>query len=215
MIPLIHDFTDSTVLVFGGGSVGTRKAERFAGEADVIVISPTFETESLSDVRYVRAAPSPENVDRWFDRTTPALVVAATDDEALNEAIEREAQARGVLVNRTDEAGPRDAGSVVVPATVSDGPVLAAIATSGTSPALSKHLRKELESELAGVGELATLLAELRTELRGKDVSPATRQEALRAVVASDRVWKHLDSGNVNVRNIAEDVISDVMGDSS
>jgi precorrin-2 dehydrogenase/sirohydrochlorin ferrochelatase len=215
MIPLIHDFTDSTVLVFGGGSVGTRKAERFASEADVIVISPTFETKSLADVQYVRAAPSPENVDRWFDRTTPALVVAATDDESLNEAIEREAQARDVLANRTDEAGSRDAGSVVVPATVRDGPVLAAIATSGTSPALSKHLRKELENELAGVGELATLLADLRTELRGDDVSPATRREALRAVVASDRVWKHLDSGDVNVRNIAEDVISDVMGDSS
>ncbi|MCL7417130.1 MAG: NAD(P)-dependent oxidoreductase, partial [Halalkalicoccus sp.] len=28
MIPLLHDFTDRTVLVFGGGRVGARKARR-------------------------------------------------------------------------------------------------------------------------------------------------------------------------------------------
>jgi len=40
VIPLFHDFTDETVLVFGGGPVGARKARRFAAEADVVVVSP-------------------------------------------------------------------------------------------------------------------------------------------------------------------------------
>ncbi|MFC6768071.1 NAD(P)-dependent oxidoreductase, partial [Natrinema soli] len=39
MIPLLHDFTNATVLVFGGGHVGARKARRFAREARVLVVS--------------------------------------------------------------------------------------------------------------------------------------------------------------------------------
>jgi len=42
MIPLAHDFRGETVLVFGGGSVGARKARRFAREAHVVVVSPRF-----------------------------------------------------------------------------------------------------------------------------------------------------------------------------
>ena len=41
MIPLYHDFTGETVLLFGGGGVGSRKATRFADEARVVVVSPT------------------------------------------------------------------------------------------------------------------------------------------------------------------------------
>ncbi len=42
MIPLYHDFSDETVLIFGGGPVGARKARRFAAEARVVVVSPEF-----------------------------------------------------------------------------------------------------------------------------------------------------------------------------
>ncbi len=44
MIPLLHDFADATVLIFGGGPVGARKARRFAREATVVVVSPRSTT---------------------------------------------------------------------------------------------------------------------------------------------------------------------------
>jgi len=81
--------------------------------------------------------------------------VAATDDGALNEAIAEAANEQGILVNQTDASGERDAGSVVVPATVEDGPVTMAVSTDGTSPAVSKYLRERFEEEFAGVGEMA------------------------------------------------------------
>ena len=106
MIPLYHDFRDATVLVFGGGSVGSRKARRFAREADVVVISPTFDDRfdepALADVERIRAAPEPADVDEWVDRFEPALVVAATDNAALNAAVDTAASERGLLINRTD-----------------------------------------------------------------------------------------------------------------
>jgi len=215
MIPLLHDFEGEAVLVFGGGRVGARKARRFAREADVVVVSPAFADADFGGARLVRASPDPDDLASWFDRTDPVLAVAATDDADLNAAIERAARERGALVNRADEAGGREAGSVVVPATVRDEPVVAAIATGGASPALSRHLRQRLDEELAGAGEMAELTAELRAELKAEGRAPDERRAAVRAVVRSDRVWKALDSRNANPHQVAADVISDETGDPS
>ena len=144
MIPLLHDFEGQTVLVVGGGRVGARKARRFAREADVVVLSPDFADADFGGAERVRASPDPGAVGEWVDRTDPALVVAATDDEAVNDAVAAAARERNSLVNRADQAGERDPGSVVVPATVRDAAVVVAVATGGRSPALSRALRERI-----------------------------------------------------------------------
>lgn len=208
MIPLLHDFTGRTVLVFGGGAVGARKARRFAREARTIVVSPAFDGE-FGGAQRVRAAPEPADLAAWFDRATPALVVAATDDAELNGAIERMARERSVLVNRADEHGGREPGSVVVPATVREDPVVVAVSTGGRSPALSKHLRERIEPELEGAGEMAELTAELREELRS--LAPETRHEAVRSVIETPAVWKDLRSGDSKRSQVVADVIERVV----
>lgn len=216
MIPLYHDFTDETVLVFGGGRVGTRKARRFAAEARVVVVSPAF-TDDLTalaeredrQVELVREAPDRDAVDRWVAETDPALVVAATDDAAVNAAAEAAAREEGALVNRTDEAGGRDAGSVVVPATVEDDPVSVAISTGGASPALSRYLRERIETEIEGAGAMAELSGEIRADLKARGVDPADRRDAVRAVVRSPAVWKGLQEGETNARDEATRVVEE------
>lgn len=198
MIPLYHDFDDATVLVIGGGSVGARKAKRFASEADVVVVSPAFDDrfddEAFPTIERVRAAPGVDDVNEWLDRIDPALVVAATDDGDLNAAVAEAASERDILVNRTDRAGERGVGSVVVPATVDDGPVSVAISTGGRSPALSRYLRQQIEGEIENAGAMAELTAGLRAELK-ESHPPAERREAIREVVRSPAVWKALHSG--------------------
>jgi len=218
MIPLLHDFSGATVLVFGGGPVGARKARRFAREARVVVVSPDFADCDFGGAERVRAAPAPDEVADRIDRFDPALVVAATDDEAVNAAVAEAARDAGALVNRTDEHGERAVGSVVVPATVRDDPVVAAVATGGTAPALSKHLRERIEREIDGAGEMADLTADLREELQSSGVPPAERRDAVRAVVRSSAVWKGLRRGDSNPRQVARDVINsgeDPTGDTS
>ncbi|MCL7419125.1 MAG: bifunctional precorrin-2 dehydrogenase/sirohydrochlorin ferrochelatase, partial [Halalkalicoccus sp.] len=183
------------------------KARRFAREARTIVVSPDF-TGEFDGSELVRAAPTPEDVSEWLDRADPVLVVAATDDRELNAELEREARDRGVLVNRADTHGSREPGSVVVPATVREDPVIVAISTGGTSPALSRELRKRLEPELAGAGRMAELTAELREELSERPA--ADRREALRAVVSSAAVWKDLRSGDSKRPQVVADVIDSV-----
>lgn len=207
MIPLLHDFEGQTVLVFGGGSVGARKARRFAREARTVVVSPAFDGE-FGESELVRAAPTPGDVPEWFERAGPALVVAATDDGELNAAIEREARERGVLVNRADTHGSREPGSVVVPATVRDDPVVVSISTGGTSPALSRELRKRIEPEIEGAGEVAAVAGELREALSG--LPAERRRDALRGVASSSSVWKDLRSGDTKRSQVVADVIESV-----
>ncbi|WP_276258379.1 precorrin-2 dehydrogenase/sirohydrochlorin ferrochelatase family protein [Haloglomus litoreum] len=222
MIPLHHDFRGKTVLVFGGGPVGARKAQRFAREARVVVVSPEFsdtdfesEGASAGQVAFVRAAPTPDGVAGWFDRVAPALVVAATDDADLNAAIAAEAAERGILHNRADRSGTdrRPVGEVVVPATVRDEPVVASLATGGASPALSKHLRERLEDELAGAGAMAELTGDLRADLQERGVDPDLRRTAVRRVVRDSGVWKALGTGGANARERATEVVAEVVGD--
>lgn len=212
MIPLLHDFDGETVLVFGGGSVGARKARRFAREAEVAVVSPSFADEDFGEAERIRADPDTVTVTEWIDRTDPALVVAATDDVAVNDAVEMAARDRSILVNRADESGERDVGSVVVPATVRDGPVVVSVATGGQSPALSRALRERIEPIVENAGAMADLTANLRDDL--KDRFPADkRRTILRRVVRDEAVWKGLDSGSSNIEQRVSDVISDVTGD--
>ena len=212
MIPLYHDFTDATVLIFGGGSVGARKAERFAAEANVVVVSPTFDDRFAEPdfpiVERIRAAPAAADVPAWFDRVDPALVVAATDNSDLNAAVAEAAADRDVLVNRTDRAGERSVGSVVVPATIDDGPVSVAISTGGQSPALARYLREQIGSEIDQAGTMAELTGRLRAELKETE-SPETRRAMLRAVVRSPAVWKALHTGIANAEKEAARVMQD------
>ncbi|MFC7186287.1 precorrin-2 dehydrogenase/sirohydrochlorin ferrochelatase family protein [Halorubrum yunnanense] len=227
MIPLYHDFAGESVLVFGGGSVGARKASRFADEARVVVVSPAFD-DRLVDlaeeggrsgaggpaVELVRAAPDADAVAGWVDRVGPALVVAATDDGAVNAAAEAAALDADLLVNRTDVSAAdgsagREARSVVVPATVEDDPVSVALSTGGASPALAKALRERVEAEIDGAGAMAELSGELRAELRERGIDPEARREAIRRVVRSEGVWKGLQKGRSNGRKEAYSVIEE------
>src|SRR5699024_1052316 len=158
--------------------------------------------------------PTPETVGRWFDRTNPALAVAATDRDDVNDAIARAARERGVLLNRADRSAANDndrtVGDVTVPATVRDDPVLLAVATGGNSPALSRYVRERFEAEFGGAGATAELSGELREELKTEQ-SPETRRAAMRAVVRSERVWKVLGAGESNGEHEARSVIGDIL----
>lgn len=215
MIPLVHDFSGETVLVFGGGPVGARKARRFAHEARVVVVSPTFVDESFGGADRVRAAPDGDAVAGWLDRFDPALVVAATDDEAVNAAIEAAAADRRTLVNRADIKGPRAAGSVVFPATVRDGPVLVAISTEGTAPALSRGLRIRLEDQIAGSERVAQALGTVGESLHQRKLEGDTEREALRAVASSMAVWDAAQDDEADIEAVARQVADEALSGSS
>ncbi len=72
------------------------------------------------------------------------MVISCTDSEETNRAVYKEAREFGALANAVDDPGYCD---FYAPAVVSRGEFQIAISTGGNSPALSQHVRKELEED--------------------------------------------------------------------
>jgi precorrin-2 dehydrogenase/sirohydrochlorin ferrochelatase len=172
------------VVVVGGGSVAARKVEGLleAG-ARVTVISPilTPELEVLAEAGRIAVIGRPY---RQGDLAGAFLVIAATNDADVNQAVWREAEQCGCLVNVVDDPAHCN---FITPALVRRGEVTLAISTGGASPALARRLREQLEAQVGPeYGELASLLAELRPELRARYREERARQEAAFRLVDSD-----------------------------
>jgi precorrin-2 dehydrogenase len=134
--PLFLDLTNQPVVVIGGGTVAQRKIRSLiAAGAHVTVISPNA-IRLPKTVRWLRRRY------RAGDLRGACLVVAATDDQVVNERVCAEAKRRKLLVNCV---APPSAGNFIVPAVARRGGLTIAISTGGVSPALAKRLRRDLE----------------------------------------------------------------------
>lgn len=194
MIPLAHDLTGETVLVVGGGAVGARRARTFAAEARVVVVSPVFSAADYGGAERVERAVAPAEATGLVAEHDPAVVVCATDDETVNEALARAAREHGALLNRADVSG--EATAVAVPATTSDGDVRVALSTGGASPALARVLRERVEDQIGGAGLVAEATGRLRAFLADEESDEERRREAVRAAVRDETVWAAARAGD-------------------
>ncbi|MFB6220888.1 MAG: bifunctional precorrin-2 dehydrogenase/sirohydrochlorin ferrochelatase [Halolamina sp.] len=202
MIPLYHDFEGERVVIVGGGPVALRKARRFATEATVTVVAPSFE-DGFASVACERRREAVEPDEIPVLVADAALVVPATDDTALNDEIAAAAEQAGALVNHVDRTG-----DVVVPATVDAETVSLAVSTGGASPATSRWLRQQLEPTVERADRMARLQRDLRAELKTAVETQAERRRLLRAVIDADEVWDRLEDGLSAGKSAADAVIS-------
>ena len=164
VLPLSLKLAGQPVLVVGGGEVARRKVELLvAAGADVEVVAP----DVLSDLRAYCAEQDVDVTSRTFraaDVGGRLLVVAATNDEAVNEDVHRACTRARVLVNCVDD-GARS--TALFPAIVDRGAVTVAISTGGASPTLARRMRELIEGVLpSNLGALADYLASRRERLK-------------------------------------------------
>lgn len=144
--PLFLDLSNKPVVVIGAGSVATRKIRTLLrANAMVTVISPsaTAPIRRLIQAKRMRWVRRPY---RPGDLRGARLVIAATDDLAINQTICVEAKRRNLLVNCI---APPSAGNFFVPSLVRRAGISLAISTDGASPAFAKRLRRDLEHFLS------------------------------------------------------------------
>jgi siroheme synthase-like protein len=177
--PAFISLTGRDCLVIGGGTVAQRKIETLLEcQARVRVISP----QVVSRVAELAAAGSIELVDRGYaegDLDGAFLVVSATNDAAVNQQVSLEAARRGQLINVVDDP---DHSNFIVPATLNRGDITIAVSTAGTSPALARRIKHDIEESIgAEYADVAKLVGEVRRNLldRGISVSPEKWQAAL------------------------------------
>jgi uroporphyrin-III C-methyltransferase/precorrin-2 dehydrogenase/sirohydrochlorin ferrochelatase len=147
----------------------------------VTVVSPALDPD-LAKLKAERRIAHVDKQYQYVDIKAYTLVIAATDDAAINERVASDARQANVPVNVVDEPALCD---FIVPSIVRRGDVVLAISTGGLSPALARWLRQEMESYLSGDFErLAQLLAEVRLELRERGVR--VRPEAWQGAIDGD-----------------------------
>ncbi len=94
------------------------------------------------------------------------LVIAATDDNALNAQVYDEANARHKLVNVVDD---QPKCSFIFPSIVDRSPLVVAISSSGTAPVLARMLREKLETLLPShLGQMAQLAGQWRDKVKAR-----------------------------------------------
>ena len=171
-------------IVVGGGSIALRKIEGLLeASAQVTVISPAFcpEISELINEGKISALERPYQPG---DLSGAFLAIAATNDASVNQAIFREANQHGILINTVDDPPHCN---FIVPAVIRRGELSLAISTGGGSPALARRLRERLEMQVGPeYGELSALLGELRPELMQCFPAGKARLEAALALVDSD-----------------------------
>jgi precorrin-2 dehydrogenase/sirohydrochlorin ferrochelatase len=143
----------------------------------------------------------PEAVERIAENYEPrhldgaGLVFAATDLAAVNDAVVRDARARGVLVNRAD-FDDHQPGDFAVPAKLRQGPVTVAISTGG-SAALAVLIRNGvLDRWDPRWTRMADMMLALRRDVIEHLDHPEARRDAFRDL-ATDEALGVLDSGGV------------------
>ena len=164
--PLFFKLEDRKVLIVGGGDVALRKADLLSrAGACITVLAPSISPEIqalLSDSKH-------ELIYENYNRTYMAgarVIIAATDDEALNHQIHSDATELNIPVNVVDTPHLCD---FIFPAIVDRNPIVIGISSNGKAPVLARLLRARLETLIPqGYGKLAKLAGEFRGEVKAK-----------------------------------------------
>lgn len=181
--PIFLQIEGKPCLVVGGGAVGERKVQDLlAAGARVMVVSreatPLLQRQAAEGlITLSRQDFRPEQLEGMV------LAIAATDDQATNEAVSLAAQKRNLPVNIVDQPA---LCSFVVPATIRRGELVLAIGTGGRSPALAKKLRQELETCFGPeYGPYLELLGLIRDAVLAERRDHPDNQPLFTAIVAS------------------------------
>jgi len=184
--PIFLHIKDKRCLVIGGGEVAARKAGLLlqAG-AKVSVVAPELgntlsRLTAEGAVDYQPTRFSPDHIGE------AAVIIAATDDETVNQAVSRAAQQRNIPVNVVDNPA---LCSFIMPSIIDRSPIMVAVSSGGASPVLARLLRARLETLIpSAYSRLAKLTHRFRDTVKQHFTVPAMRrifwEKALQGSVA-------------------------------
>ena len=203
IFPISLKLQQQPCLIVGGGHIAYRKAMLLAkAGAKVDVLAPEIDVNLLqlvqqSQGQYVQDVFSPSTALRHY-----RLVIAATDNNLVNQQVFAACEAENVLVNSVDD--PPHC-RFMVPAIIDRSPLVISVASNGTSPVLSRQIRTQLESSIPhGMGKLAEFSGQWRAAVKQKIINPEERRifwEELYASPLKEQVFNdNLDAANQSIQ---------------
>lgn len=175
IFPISLKLQQQPCLIVGGGHIAYRKAVLLAKAHAVIhVLSPEIDANLLALVNQTQGQYISQKFDSARSMRNFRLVIAATDDKAVNQAVFEACEAENVLVNSVDD--PPHC-RFMVPAIIDRSPLIVSVASNGTSPVLSRQIRTQLESSIPhGMGKLAEFSGKWRPAVKAKIKNPDERR---------------------------------------
>ena len=204
IFPISLKLQQQRCLIVGGGHIAYRKALLLAkAGAKIDVLAPEIDDNLLqlvqqSQGQYVQDVFSSSTALRHY-----RLVIAATDNNLVNQQVFAACEAENVLVNSVDD--PPHC-RFMVPAIIDRSPLVISVASNGTSPVLSRQIRTQLESSIPhGMGKLAEFSGQWRAAVKQKIVNPEERRifwEELYASPLKEQVFNdNLDAANQSIQH--------------
>ena len=205
-LPIFTKLDNKPVLIIGGGEVALRKCRAFLqARGSVTLVAPEFCHELLemaqeNTVTLVHDYFSPEQLDGQM------LVIAATDINAVNEAVFNAANERNIFVNVVDD---QPKCSFIFPSIVDRNPITIAISSAGTAPVLARRLREKLETLIPQhIGPLAQLVGSFRHKVKQRFKQFSDRRQFWESVFDSQVVSK-VQTGNLDAAAAQLDAMLD------
>jgi uroporphyrin-III C-methyltransferase/precorrin-2 dehydrogenase/sirohydrochlorin ferrochelatase len=193
-LPIFLNVKGTRSLVVGSGFLAARKADLLlrAG-CKLTVVAPSLGEElahlaETHDFEHKTAELTAEDLGGC------KVVFGCSHDNRINQKLCGLAAAAGILVNITDDPGSCD---FIMPAVVDRSPLLVAIASSGTSPLLTRMLRARFETEIpAAYGRLAEFAGSYRDRIK-KSIPNGTRRRRFWETMIAGPVAEHVFSGQL------------------
>jgi uncharacterized protein len=184
LYPVFLKLEQLDTLLVGAGNVGLEKLHSLLAnspDARITIVAPVIKEEVR---RLVYKHPSCTIVQKPFeasDLDNKDLIILATDDPSLHEAIKEIAKKKSLLVNVADTPELCDfyLGSIV-----QKGSLKIAISTNGKSPTAAKRIKEVLNEALPGeLDEVIDNLHKVRTKLNGNFESKVRKLNAITKVL--------------------------------
>ncbi|PUZ24563.1 precorrin-2 dehydrogenase / sirohydrochlorin ferrochelatase/hypothetical protein [Chitinophaga costaii] len=192
LFPVFFKVDRLNVLVVGGGNVGVEKVGALLSNcptARLTIVATWFRPELdalVKDYPHVTVIQKPFSCGDLFGKD---LVIAATNDHALNVEIWEKARSCKVLINVADTPELCD---FYLGAVVQKGNLKIAISTNGKSPTVAKRLRQVLQECLPdSLDQVLEKLHLIRNRLAGDFTAKVDKLNALTDVLVESETEKH------------------------
>lgn len=197
--PMFVDMTERECLIVGGGNVAYRKVIvmlDFGAKVTVVAEDICDELRKLtiddiaSEDKTGSYTANKENritfIKRRFERKDcdgMEMVIAATDDNALNHEIAEYCKANGIMVNAVDQKADC---SFIFPSYIKEKNLVAAFSSGGNSPVLTQYLKgKEQEILTSFLGELNEYMGQIREKVIAQYDTEAERKRVFKEILCA------------------------------